>query len=56
MDPDDRETYIVGRRTGRYRYLRDFRPDRETEILKQELKNRYGSLDAAMLEILTNYI
>jgi len=56
MDPGDRETYIVGRRTGRYRYLRDFRPDRETEILKQELKNKYGSLDAAILEILTNYI
>ncbi len=56
MDPDDRESFIVGRRTGRYRRLADYVPDQGVEMLKEELKRRYGSVDNGILLILANYI
>jgi len=56
MKEEDRECYIVGRRVGRVRYLSGFHPTPELTGLRDELKKRYGSLDAAMMEVLTNYI
>ncbi|TFH39170.1 MAG: radical SAM protein [Chrysiogenales bacterium] len=56
MDPDDRESFIVGRRTGRYRRLADYVPDQGVEMLREELKRRYGSVDNGILLILANYI
>ena len=56
MPPDDRESFIVGRRIGRFRYLSDYRQDPEIERLKRQLKNSFSSLDEAILEVLWNYI
>lgn len=56
MGVDDRELFIVGRRTGRFRYLRDYVPHPEVKMLRDELTRRYGSLDDGILEILTAYI
>ncbi len=56
MPPDDRESFIVGRRIGRYRYLSDYVHLTEVENIKAEIKRQFGSIDRGILEILTNYI
>lgn len=56
MDRDDRESFIVGRRIGRYRLLSDYEPSAEIETLKRQLKNRYATIDEGILDILANYI
>jgi len=56
MGEDDRESFIVGRRLGRFRYLSDYRNDAGVENIKKQMKERFGSIDAAVLEMLKNYI
>ena len=56
MGQDDRESFIVGRRIGRYRYLSDYVPMHDVEMLKREIKNRFGTIEGGMMEILSNYI
>ena len=56
MDEGDRESFIVGRRIGRYRFLSDYTALPEVESIKRELKLRFGSLDSGIRDILTNYI
>lgn len=56
LGEDDRESFIIGRRIGRYRYLSDFTRDPQVEALKGRLKAEYGSVDAAVSEILKNFI
>ena len=56
MDESDRESFIIGRRIGQFRFLSDYRRMPELEQLKAELKRRFGTLDAAILEILRNFI
>jgi hypothetical protein len=53
---DERESFIVGRRIGRYRYLSDYVPMQDVEMLKRELIDRFGSIEGGMMEILANYI
>lgn len=56
MPSADREAFIVGRRIGRYRCVSDYAPSAEVEMVRRELIARYGTLDRAILEILTNFI
>ncbi len=56
MGLDDRESFIVGRRIGRYRYLADYVQLFEVENIKREIIRQYGSVDRGILEILTNFI
>jgi hypothetical protein len=56
LEPSDREAFIVGRRIGRYRYVSDFVPSHDVEMIRQDLVNRFGTVDRAVLEILPNYI
>jgi len=56
MSVDDRESFIIGRRLGLYRLLSDFGRDGQVEAVKRELKSRFGSVDAAVMELLKNYI
>lgn len=56
MSRDDKESFIVGRRLGRYRRVSDYAPLSEVEVLKREIKDRYASLDEGIREILTHYI
>ncbi len=56
MSDDDRESFIIGRRLGIYRLLSDFSPDGRVEAVKEDLKRRFGSIDAAVLELLKNFI
>jgi len=56
MGLDDRESFTVGRRIGRYRYLSDYVQLFEVENIKREIIRQYGSIDRGILEILTNFI
>lgn len=56
MSDDDREGFIIGRRLGLYRLFSDYSRDGQVEALKRDLKARFGSVDAAVLELLKNYI
>ncbi len=56
MSEDERESFIIGRRLGIYRLLADFRPDPQVEAVKGDLKRRFGTIDAAVLELLKNFI
>jgi len=56
MNPTDRETFIVGRRMGRYRHLWDYAPLPEVEMIRRDLIDRFGTIDRGMLEILANLI
>lgn len=52
MNDRDRLNYIVGRRIGRYRFLSDYRRENEVSELADKLVMQFGSIDAAVLEIL----
>jgi radical SAM superfamily enzyme YgiQ (UPF0313 family) len=56
MNQDDKESFVVGRRLGRYRYLSDFTPLDEIEMIKREIKEKYSSVDEGVMDILRNYI
>jgi len=56
MNPSDREAFIVGRRTGRYRLLSDYAPSQEVERVRRDLVSQFGTVDAGILEILPNFI
>jgi radical SAM superfamily enzyme YgiQ (UPF0313 family) len=56
LNENERESFIIGRRTGRIRYLSDLQPDPEIEKLKIHIKENFSSLDEAMLALLRNYI
>lgn len=56
LPQEERECYIVARRLGRVRHLAGFHPTPEIIALRSQLINQYGSLDEAMMDILTNYI
>jgi hypothetical protein len=56
LEPSDREAFIVGRRIGRYRYVSDFVPSHDVEMVRRELVSQFGTVDRAILEILPNYI
>lgn len=56
MEPSDREAFIVGRRTGRYRCVSDYAPSLEVELMRRDLISRFGTLDRGILAILANFV
>jgi hypothetical protein len=56
MPAEDREMYILGRRTGRFRRLSDYRPSAELRNMRSSVLAQFGNVDAAVIEILRNYI
>jgi radical SAM superfamily enzyme YgiQ (UPF0313 family) len=56
MNEDERESFIIGRRTGRIRFLADLRPDPEIDKIKLHIKENFNSIEEAMLALLRNYI
>lgn len=56
MDEDIKESFIIGRRIGRYRDPLDMPYIREIDMLKYEMKKQYRTVDEAVLELLWNYI
>jgi radical SAM superfamily enzyme YgiQ (UPF0313 family) len=57
MDEVDKENFVLGRRLGHYRYLSDYRKN-DSYVLnaKKQILENYPSVDAAVMEILRNYI
>lgn len=56
MSDEDRENFIIGRRIGEFRYLADYRRDSRIDAIRRELKQEYGTVDNAVLELLKNFI
>jgi hypothetical protein len=56
MNAPDREAFIVGRRIGRYRYVSDYVPSLDVEMVRRDLIGRFGTLERAILEILASFV
>jgi hypothetical protein len=56
MNPSDREAFIVGRRIGRYRYVSDYAPSLEVEMLRRELIDRFGTTERGIMAIVANFV
>ena len=56
MDPSDREAFIVGRRIGRYRYVSDYAPSAEVEMVRRELIDRFGTTELGIMAIVANFV
>ena len=55
MKTEDKESFIVGRRLGRFRFLSDYTPSARIEKIKAELKSRFSSLEEAIHQVAQNY-
>jgi radical SAM superfamily enzyme YgiQ (UPF0313 family) len=56
MAPADRETFVVGRRIGRYRYVSDYVPSAEVEEVRRQLIDRYGSAERGVMALAANFV
>ncbi len=56
MNPADREAFIVGRRIGRYRYVSDYAPSAEVEMVRRELIDRFGTTERGIMAIVANFV
>jgi radical SAM superfamily enzyme YgiQ (UPF0313 family) len=56
MDPVDREAFIVGRRIGRYRYVSDYVPSADVEMVRRELIDRFGTMEQGIMAIVANFV
>lgn len=56
MPCEEKEMFTIGRRLGHFRSLEDFLPNSELAVVRKQLINAFGSIDAGILEILRNYI
>lgn len=56
MGTDDQESFIVARRTGKVRYFSEYKPDQYYDRMRDNLKERYGSIDKAVLDLSGNYL
>ncbi len=56
MNPSDREAFIVGRRIGRYRYVSDYAPSPDVEMVRRDLIGRFGTVDRGILQILATFV
>jgi radical SAM superfamily enzyme YgiQ (UPF0313 family) len=56
MNPSDREAFIVGRRIGRYRYVSDYVPSAEVEMVRRELIDRFGTTERGIMAIVANFV
>ena len=56
MSPPDRESFIVGRRIGRYRYVSDYVPSHDVEMVRRELIDRFGTTEKGIMAIVANFV
>jgi transcription-repair coupling factor (superfamily II helicase) len=56
MNPDDREAFIVGRRIGRYRYVSDYAPSAEVEMVRRDLIDQFGTMERGIMTIVANFV
>ncbi len=56
LDEADREGFIVGRRIGWYRYVSDYAPSAEVEMVRRELIERFGNTERGIMAIVANSV
>jgi hypothetical protein len=56
MPPADREAFLVGRRIGRYRYVADYAPSAEVEMVRRQLIAQFGSTEQGIMAIVANFV
>lgn len=56
MEPADRESFIIGRRIGRYRSVSDYTPSWEVEAARHELIARFGTVERGIREIVATFV
>jgi radical SAM superfamily enzyme YgiQ (UPF0313 family) len=56
LAPADRESFIVGRRIGRYRYVSDYIPSAEVENVRRQLVDQFGTLERGIMAIVANFV
>ena len=56
MNPPDREAFIVGRRIGRYRYVSDYAPSADVEMVRRELIDRFGTTERGIMAIVAAFV
>ena len=56
MSASDKELFIVGRRMNRFRYVSEYSPAPDVEMVRRELIQQFGTVDRGILNILVNFI
>ena len=56
LSPAERESFIVGRRIGRYHSVSDFAPSAEVEQVRRQLIQRFGTLEKGIMAIVANFV
>jgi radical SAM superfamily enzyme YgiQ (UPF0313 family) len=56
MDKEDKENFIIGRRLGYFRYLSDYKRDKNISDVKKQILQKYSSLDEAVMQISLNFL
>jgi transcription-repair coupling factor (superfamily II helicase) len=46
----------VGRRIGRYRYVSDYVPSADVEMVRRELIDRFGTMEQGIMAIVANFV
>ncbi len=53
---EDQENFIIGRRTGQFRFLANYESNEKLSLLRNNLKNQFGTIDNAVLDMMRRYI
>ncbi|MDY6932681.1 MAG: radical SAM protein [Spirochaetota bacterium] len=56
LSTEEKESFIIGRRLGRFRRLTDLKADPQIEQFKADIKSRYSTVDNGILELIKNFI
>ncbi len=56
LDIEDREKFIIGRRLGYFRYISDYRDNPQVNEIRNQLLEKFSSIENAIMDILMNYV
>lgn len=56
MPAADRESFIVGKRIGRYRVVSEYAPSAEVDRIRRELEARFGSTERGVMAIVATFV
>ncbi len=56
LDKEDKEKFIIGRRLGYFRYISDYRDNPQVNEIRNQLLEKFSSIENAIMDILMNYV
>ena len=56
MNLPDREAFIVGKQIGRYRYVCDYAPSAEVEMVRRDPIDRFGTTERGIMAIVASFV